>query len=78
MGERLVVKRLDPALRQSFEDVIGERLVVDVLSAGQPRLSPLANTIDHLIALGARCLVVQPDVQDPDFLAEHAAYKMVI
>lgn len=39
-----------------------------------PRLAPLLECIKHVAGLGARALVVQHPVQDPDYLAEYHAY----
>lgn len=58
------------ALTQHFQSF----LVRKGMRSGSPRYTPLENTIDHIAKLGARTVLVQKDVQDPDFLAEHEAY----
>lgn len=44
-----------------------------MLSDGSPK-RPWNSVFDHLRALGARSLLVQSDVRDPDFLEEHRAF----
>lgn len=44
------------------------------ISTGKPRHRPLHEICRFVVRLGARTVIIQRDVQDPDFLAEHAAY----
>lgn len=44
------------------------------MKSGSPRYTPLENTIRYISSLGAKSVLVQRNVQDPDFLAEHSAY----
>lgn len=49
-------------------------LVKQSMKSSSPRYLPLLNTISHIASLNAVSALVQRDVQDPDFLAEHDAY----
>ncbi len=74
MEERLQVKRLDPAKESSLENIFQESLVQKGLGSNTPRHQPLRAIIRMLCKLGASTAIVQKNVQDPDFLAEYAAY----
>ncbi len=54
--------------------IFGSLLQSKGMESGVPRHLPLVNTIKHLCNLGASTILLQKDVQDPDFLAEHSAY----
>jgi hypothetical protein len=41
---------------------------------GDRRVKPWLRVVEHLKAIGARCLLIQEGVRDPDFLEEHAAF----
>ncbi|BAO43040.1 hypothetical protein [Thiolapillus brandeum] len=74
MEERLQVKGVDQAKVDSLEAVFQERLVQKGLGSNAPRHQPLQAIMEMLSKLGARTAVIQKKVQDPDFLAEYAAY----
>lgn len=52
------------------------RLFIDTLAGGEAdlELAPTQRILDWLIAQQAAVAIIQRSVQDPDFLAEHAAY----
>lgn len=58
----------------------GDNAIVALLArlleggARAPRFVPLENVAQAVSSLRARCAIVQRNVQDPDFLAEHAVY----
>lgn len=69
MGERLALYRL-----QSQESLFSF-LSTYANGSSTGRTGPQLRTInDHLASLYVRAAVVQHDVQDPDFLAEHCTY----
>lgn len=70
MNNRLIPSRL---VAGDLDAVVA--LFLPLLPNGQVGpTSPLMHVCRHICALEARCAVVQIDVQDPDFLAEHASY----
>lgn len=74
MGERFEVVKLDPNNQSVLSNLLDGLLVKKRMRLGNPRVDPLNSVIEHVHRLGAACALVQRDVQDPDFLAEHAAY----
>jgi len=74
MEERLRVRKIDPAGADSLAEIFQECLIQKGLGSRTPRYQPLDAIIQMLVRLGAKTAVVQRNVQDPDFLAEHAAY----
>lgn len=74
MEDRFFVHQVDHTKPEQLQAIIGARLISQEMRTGSPRYAPLLETINRLIALGVRCVVHQTNVQDPDFLAEHAAY----
>ncbi len=74
MEERFFVHAIDPTDPEQLRTIIGDRLISQKMRTGTPRFAPLLETIQHIVDLGVRCVVHQTNVQDPDFLAEHAAY----
>lgn len=74
MESRLSVHQLDTqdinVLLQLVESLLERRM----MTAGQPHIKPLENVLNHAHQLGAACAIIQKNVQDPDFLAEHSAY----
>jgi len=73
MEERFTFSCLDGS-KKSVIEVFQKCLVGSGLGGNVPRYRPLETTAELVANLGARCAVVQRNVQDPDFLAEHAAY----
>ncbi|MCK0154328.1 hypothetical protein MWU49_11490 [Alcanivorax sp. S6407] len=72
---RLEVFSLDSHnLRQSLIEVIGPQLEDGQGALSSASYMPLTNTIEHIVGLGAKVAIVQHQVQDPDFIAEHEAY----
>ena len=78
MNGRFQVFSVNPASTDDLARIFNEALVALEKNSSIPRLLPIANTINHLQALGVRCVLLQANVQDPDFLAEHAAYRRVL
>ncbi len=73
-NSRLCVRKIDPTDMGSIQAVFFDCLVPKGLGARNPRYFPLQTTIETIQRLGARTVLIQRDVQDPDFLAEHSAY----
>lgn len=74
MEDRFLIYPVDPQRPESLPEIFVDRLVFKSLGSASPRYEPLQSTINHLQRLNPLCVVVQRNVQDPDFLAEHAAY----
>lgn len=72
--DRLFVVRIDPTKVETIADLLQQRLVSKGMRSGAPRYKPLQNIILTIQRLGARCAIVQQEVQDPDFFAEHSTY----
>lgn len=75
--ERLRLYNLDPDPHASLSGIAAEELEPKQQPLGdrdQGRLVPLENTFRHIVSIGARTAVVQRNVQDPDFIAEHGTY----
>lgn len=72
--ERLEVHSVDPNTPEQFFSFLESRLVNKAMRTGAPRHTPLLHAMWHVIRLGARCIIHQSKVNDPDFTAEHAAY----
>ncbi len=60
--------------RHELEKIFQSILVTKGMKSGAPRYVPLQNTVSHILSLGAKSVLVQKNVQDPDFLDEHNAY----
>lgn len=74
MKDRLAVVKLDPLQPQLLAEFLRSTLVAKGMRSGSPRYRPLENIIEHVTQLKAQCLILQRNVQDPDFFAEHSAY----
>lgn len=74
MSKRLSVHTLDPNDPAKLEQLFESLLEHKAMPTGSPRLDPLIHTLKHAHSLGAACAIVQEEVQDPDFIAEHEAY----
>lgn len=74
MSERFKVHRIDPADSNSMRALFASILPAQDLWTNPARHVPLTRTIEYITKLGARCVLLQENVQDPDFLAEHSAY----
>jgi hypothetical protein len=75
LEERLAYFPIDPSEPGHLERLI--RKVHHVQcghEAPTARHTPLRNTLEYVRRLGARSCILQRDVYDPDFFAEHAAY----
>ncbi len=74
MTERLCVYLVNPQDPSELYGIVQDVLDKKVMHNGIPRLGPLENTLDHVLSLNAKCVLLQLDVLDPDFRAEHATY----
>ncbi len=72
--DRLKVYRVAPGNDNELGELVERLLKTKGMRSGAPRYVPLENTIRHATALGTNTVIVQQNVQDPDFLAEHDAY----
>ena len=72
--ERFQVHKIASGDTQDLMTIFGSLLKTKGMKNGSPRYTPLENTITHISALQAKTVLIQNDVQDPDFLAEHRAY----
>ena len=72
--ERFEVYRITAGDEAELAQLLQPLLVTKGMKSGSPRYTPLENTIRHISSLGAKSVLLQKDVQDPDFLAEHTAY----
>lgn len=72
--ERLGAYSVDPNTPEQFFSLLESILVNKAMRTGAPRHTPLSHAMWHVIRLGARCIIHQSKVNDPDFTAEHAAY----
>ena len=72
--ERFDVHKITPGNEDELAQLFRLLLVTKGMKSGSPRYTPLENTIRHISSLGANSVLLQRNVQDPDFLAEHAAY----
>jgi hypothetical protein len=75
MDNRFTIAKIDPSKTETVVDIFKSTLQQwSGLGKGVPRFAPLDNTIKHICELGALCALIQKNVQDPDFLAEHSVY----
>lgn len=72
--DRFVVYTITPGDVNELGALIEQLLKTKGMRSGAPRYLPLTKTIHHVVALQANTVILQKDVQDPDFLAEHEAY----
>lgn len=72
--DRFVVHSITPGDADELGRLIEQLLKTKGMRSGAPRYLPLTKTIQHVVALHANTVILQKDVQDPDFLAEHEAY----
>lgn len=74
MEPRLEIHKINISSPDSLDELLNIVIKLLITPRRNPQLIPLINTIKHAHALDPQCLIVQKNVQDPDFLAEHAAY----
>lgn len=72
--DRYRVLRVPTGSVDELVGLIRELIVTDGMRTGSPRLMPLINTIEYIAELNVRSVLVQENVQDPDFLSEHEAF----
>lgn len=72
--DRFQVHRVTAGNTDELAEIIQSFVVTSGMKSSMPRYLPLVNTVQHIAALGAQTVLVQIDVHDPDFLAEHNAY----
>jgi len=71
---RFEIRNVAPGNVQELAAIFDDLLKSKGMKSGSPRYVPLENTIHHISSLQAKTVLIQQDVQDPDFLAEHSAY----
>lgn len=74
MEERFEIFPIKINTPEEISRIIAKQLVIAGTQGSNPRYQPLVNTIKHASSLDPQCIILQRNVQDPDFLAEHAAY----
>jgi len=72
--DRFKVHKITPGNNNELGKVVEQLLKTKGMRSGAPRYVPLENTIQHATALKTSTVIVQQDVQDPDFLAEHEVF----
>ena len=74
-NKRLKLINFGENVEESIRQLADNELAAQQQPLGDAgRTTPLENTIRHAVRLGARAGVLQLDVQDPDFWAEHSSY----
>ncbi|HHJ14900.1 MAG TPA: hypothetical protein ENJ79_11125 [Gammaproteobacteria bacterium] len=74
MHQRFEVHPIDPDDPARLIELVQSRLVDLWIEGGSPRYSPLHAIVQYACYLGARCALLQKDILDPDFTAEHDIY----
>jgi len=72
--KRLLVFRVDTDQPEHLLESLLQILPAIGMRSGSLRHTPLQNTLIHIGKLGVQCVLLQTNVQDPDFIAEHSAY----
>ncbi|HEY0974637.1 MAG TPA: hypothetical protein VGE57_09100 [Solimonas sp.] len=75
---RLELLRFDNTKPESLIEVIARCLPKAGMFSMVPRITPLQAIVSHVIRLKACTAIIQNEVQDPDFIAEHAAYYSLL
>lgn len=72
--DRFIVHQVKLGDLNELTQVFQSLLVTKGMKSSSPRYAPLEATIRHIADLKAKTVLVQKNVQDPDFLDEHTAY----